>query len=187
MSYINWNSTVNRAVRQSWLPDHNLYTFIRDLEQVQFALQTERTNGLAILSKLQLGPIKVGSKTQFPDDEFYVKYDACDYPSLFRQVRGALNYKPPENAFMINTESGRSAVNDSHKSSKGKFSNSEDRDDNDASKIKDLDERSKFEKAMVSYFAALQKIRDNFENQCAIFDRATFESHYNLKWSGDMS
>lgn len=188
-----WNDDAKIAVRQYWSTDSNLYTTISMLESVNYALQSERNRGFELLSKITRSQLTgdngklVSKKNRFSDEDVYVHLFDCDMPNLLGTLRLCLEYKPPENAFMINNDSGKTAVSSSRATS-GRIEhqrNAADDEKNDANNIKDISEREKFEKSKVAYKETLVKIVDNAYKKCGIYTQTTFEKKFQLKWSGN--
>lgn len=183
-----WDSRANKAARQQWVRGSNLENLIRFFEGVKFSLQTARDSALDEYAKLLVETQIAGPKKQFGNDEWMVYYN-LNYECInqhLAQVRLSLNYKPPENAFRINGNEKATAVNNSAKTAIGTNSDSP-KDDkqpfNDASSIKDITEREKFEKAKVAYEKGLEALRNALGTFDCGMDRAEFEDKFSLKWS----
>lgn len=158
------------------------------LDGVKFALQSERTKGIEIATKLNkvYGGDLFHQDKQFPAGQSYIDLHSNDWPDKLDQIITALNYKPPENAFIVGNTSdnknfhsqataGRAAV--------ATINSSKSDASDDARNVVDPSERQKFEKAMVSYFKGITSIRNQIGQKVGIFNRRHFENHFSLKWS----
>jgi len=170
-----WTSKAGFVGRQQWVSMENLEQLIMALEAINFSVQTGRTQGLEMVGKLTVTTNVVSKTRRFPDDVAFIHRDGKDWPRKFTQVITALNYKPPENAFIAGNSSDKQAQNNN-------IARRPVATDDDKQFNLGPSEREQFNKALVAFEQGLAEMRTQIGSFIGVYDRDTFEREFYLRW-----
>jgi len=191
MPYTNYSTELQRVQYLSWVNIINMENLINQLESIQFALQTQRTQGLQLLSQVEKTRNFFGKSKRFPAENSagdllaFLCVDLKDWPAKFEQVMSALNYKVPDIAGtnkdlatnQKDFQSSGSSTSNHNRGNNGKGDASD-----DATKtITSMQERDRFEKAMKSFTTGLADFK--VQLSMSIVTRDIFEEKYSLIWA----
>jgi hypothetical protein len=186
--YQNYPDDLERLEELSYVTTENLQNMIIQLEGIQFALQSQRTQGLQIVSGVERLHHVFSDTVRFPDKTANNKrfsvvcIDLKDWPFKFEQLESALNYKVPDVAqtnknLSVNSSNFQSNNSNNKKTQQDAANNAPD----DSTKcITSLDERDKFEKAMKTFTTGVADVKRQIKD--AVLTRRIFENTYSLIW-----
>nr|QDH90219.1 MAG: hypothetical protein H4Bulk46291_000003 [Riboviria sp.] len=187
MPYTNYGVKHETLEALRWVTVGNLQNMLAALDKIQFAYQTQRSQGLQLATSLESKTEFFDKNTRFPptgaDGKTFkaVCIDCGDWPFKFNQVITALNYKTPDVSqtnkdLAINSKDYQSNASSG---SKTKATSSGDNDDSTKS-ITSMDERVRFEKSMLAFTTGITDIRNQLRG--AIKTQAGFEAENELVW-----
>lgn len=165
----------------------NLHALLRALDGLQFALQSQRTQGLALISNVVRESFLFSINDRFPakdatgHTESLVCVDDNDWPFKFSQLSLALNYKVPD-VSQTNKDLVSGATNyQSNFTNNSKDKNTASSKEDDATKcITSMSERDRFEKSSVAFSTGIADIRKQIKTSTLTL--RSFEAKYNLVW-----
>lgn len=175
-----YGEEAERMEYQEYTRTDNLLDVVGKLRNIAFSLQSQRTQGLQIISSLIRARNIFSPLDRFPPGA-YVCLTCDDWPDKIEQCVSALNYKVPDVSntdkdLATGAQNYQSSFTNNSKTQRGS-GNAED----DATKcIKSLDERGKFEKALKSFTTSLADMERQLKN--SILTTRIFERKLNLVW-----
>lgn len=186
MPYINYNEDVEAIEGLAYVSLFNLQNMLNQLDGIQFALQTQRTQGIQIAAGIEKQYDIFGEGLQFPDTDAgrlakYVCIQLKDWPMKFDQVISSLNYKVPDVA-NTNKDLSKDGTNfQSAFSQNKKTGATNDSSNDDATKcIKSQSERDVFLNAQKSFTTGVADMKQQLHE--SIWTRRIFERKYSLIW-----
>lgn len=186
MPYTNYTTELERLETLEFTSVDNLNQMLRQLDGIQFALQSQRTQGIAIVNDLVKETNIFSDVDRFPDRDAanhraaVICLTVADWPFKFEQITTALNYKVPDVAQTNKDLASNSAGSQLQASNRPNNNNNNGTHDDISKCIIPLDERIRFEKAMKSFFTGVADIRRQITG--ATLTRRIFEHTYNLRW-----
>jgi len=160
--YINFNLKVQAVEGHDYVREDNLRDALQDLENIEFAYQIGRNQGLAILGNLVKERYLFNYNTRFPSNH-WVDISDGDWPTLFSQMRSALGFKVPS--------SGDKSLSTTASSYKGKDG-------------KDFDipmqVYNDFKDSSLAFSNAIKSMQEQIGRTVTF--RVKFEQKYNLIW-----
>jgi len=164
----------------------NLRNMLSDLDRIQFALQTQRTQGLQIAASLQKITGFFSNIVRFPEAGpegrfVVVQVSGADWPFKFAQLISSLQYKTPDINATNKDLSDSSANWQIQKSAGPKMPGGPSGNDDATKCVMPVSEREKFEKAMFSFVTSIADMRSQITS--STLTRRLFEAKFNLSWT----
>jgi hypothetical protein len=175
-----YGEEAERMEFQEYTRTDNLLDAVGKLRNIAFSLQSQRTQGLQIISNLLRIRNLFSPMDRFPAGA-YICLTCDDWPDKIEQCVSSLNYKVPDVSntdkdLATGAQNYQSSYTSNNKTQKS-GSNSED----DATKcIKSLDERGKFEKALKSFTTSLADMERQLRS--SLLTTRIFERKLGLVW-----
>lgn len=187
MSYSNYTGELETLESLRFSSVLNITHLMTQLDAVQFALQTQRSQALQLIAGLNSVSNIFANDSRYPDKDIeghraaFICLDINDWPAKFEQILSAVNYKQPDVA-QTNKDMGTNPTNYQSASSTNSRQSATSPAHDDATKcITSISERDRFEKALKSFTTGVSDIKRQIRD--ATWTRRTFEHAFNLKWT----
>lgn len=191
MTYTNYTESVEAIEGLAFVRLSNLQNVLQQLDGIQFALQTQRTQGIQILAGVEKEFDIFGESVRFPKVDpntnktiKFVCVQLKDWPMKFDQVMSSLNYKTPD---IAGTDKDLALGNSNYQASftnnkkTGSPSNGSP-DDNAEHCITSQSERKVFLNALKSFTTGVADMKQQLNE--SILTRRIFERKFSLIWEG---
>jgi len=167
----------------TWVPLGDLQAMCDELQKLEFAIQTQRSQGLKILGDIGKIHALFGKTKRFPSAGAFVCVEDKDWPKKFDQIQGALEYKAPDIAGTNKDLTDQSTTFRQNKSNNlGTSGKPGEKDgDNAETCIRNQSERDRFNYAQKAFTSGISDMREQFGSSS--YDQYKFEKEQILTWT----
>jgi hypothetical protein len=177
-----YNYRVERLENLQYVVVELLQQTITKLKNIQFSLQSQRTEGIKILGDMDVETRIFSKKNRFPENVAYISIQEADWPFKFGQLRSSLNYKVPDVAQTNKdlTDKSTNFQSDFTNDDKTGKSGKEKGNDDATICITSMSERIRFEKAQLAFTTGIADLENQIKD--SVLTQDWFEMKHSLHW-----
>lgn len=178
------NPMLVRAMKGAWLNVEELQGFIATAEMNSFTYVNARQSTIELWGKLSRKAPCTPDK-RFGDWDCYVYIDDGDWPGKITQMLTSLNYKEASEQGQINNQendTGKTETNGRKKTGNGPSSSTVE-ESQQKGEGNSLVGQNQHEKALLGFFTAMRRMKDQLAKGDNVFEQETFEKKFEATWT----